>query len=130
MATVVMHKETGKHYILIGVSYSYFKDSRPGILGGNLFPYEEEGEFDVVAVCGDKGKIEWIQTKELSVIEVDNEKPNDILKRFICEDRSRCGTDSNSNDNEMCPGCGQSITGRDKECSSCGLTLILDDKEE
>ena len=44
MPAIVVHKVTGKHYVLVGTGYSFFKDSRPSFMGGVLFPHQEEGE--------------------------------------------------------------------------------------
>jgi len=42
MATIVVHKLTGQHYVLVGTGYSFFKDSRPSFLGGVLFPHRKK----------------------------------------------------------------------------------------
>lgn len=82
MAIIVQHFETNKKFILLGTSYSHYKDSRPSFLGGNLFPHEEEGEYQLAAVCDEKGEIEWFSTSELTVIEVDGMAPNDVLRKL------------------------------------------------
>jgi hypothetical protein len=80
MATIVRHIKTGKAFILISASYSYFKDSRPGVFGGNLFPHVEEGEVDVVAISDVNGKIAWVLSDDVEVIEIDSKSLETILK--------------------------------------------------
>jgi len=79
MATIVLHKETGKKYVLIGTGLGAFKATRPSFFGGNLFPNEEEGEIPVTALSDENGKITWIYTSELEVLEVDGKK----IKEFF-----------------------------------------------
>ncbi|MBS4031246.1 MAG: hypothetical protein KGZ63_07500 [Clostridiales bacterium] len=78
MATIVLHKETGKQFVLIGTGYGAFKASRPSFFGGNLFPHDEEGQMPLAAVCDKAGTIYWIYTEELKVIEIDGERIEDI----------------------------------------------------
>jgi hypothetical protein len=80
MAIIVLHKDSGKHYVLIGTGYSFFKDSRPSFLGGSLFPHEEEGELKCAAISDENGTISWAQTDELEVIEIDGVRIREILK--------------------------------------------------
>lgn len=130
MATVIIHNHTGKHYILVGVSYSYYKDSRPSFFGGDLFLHEEEGKFELAAVCDEKGTIGWLPMDELTVVEIDSSVPNEILKKYVKEKEEESNIDMNKMDHETCPGCGQTVKPIDKVCPSCGLTLILEDTKE
>lgn len=82
MATIVVHKDTGKYYALVGTGYSFFKDSRPSFLGGALFPHEEEGELMCAAISDEQGEISWVQTNELEVIEIDGVRIGEILKPY------------------------------------------------
>ncbi|MDA8227987.1 MAG: hypothetical protein M0T74_09895 [Desulfitobacterium hafniense] len=50
MAIIVRHKENGKVFALIGTGYGAYKATRPSLLGGSLFPHEEEGENPVAVV--------------------------------------------------------------------------------
>jgi len=126
MATIVKHNKTGKHYILLGTSYSFYKDSRPSFLGGTLFPHEEEGEFEVAAVCNEKGIIGWFRTEELTVVEIDGTCPKEVLKKYANENENESG----NNAGEICPACGETVRYWDRECPECGLTLIPDDTED
>ncbi len=79
MATIVLHKETGKRYVLIGTGLGAFKSTRPSFFGGNLFPNEEEGEIPVAAVSDENGEIIWIYTNELEVLEIDGKTIKELL---------------------------------------------------
>lgn len=124
MATVVRHKESRQVYVLIGTSYSFFKDSRPSFLGGALFPYEEEGVFNLAAVANKEGEIKWFATEELKVIEVDGRSMEEILSSYETE-----GTDRPIDESEAdyCLGCDTKISVNDRECPSCGLVFIIEE---
>ena len=79
MSTLVKNNNTGKHYYLIGTSYSFYKDTVPSFWGGNLFPNEDEGEFKIAAVCNEDGDIEWFCADDLKVIEVDGVKVSELI---------------------------------------------------
>ncbi len=121
---IVKHVSTGKHFILLGASYSYFKDSRPSFLGGDLFPHEEQGEFHMTAVSDGKGDIYWFSSNELVVVKVDGCSPKTILEEFQGEER----IDGNEMEEieERCPACGEKVRSTDKECPGCGLVLIIE----
>ncbi len=120
-AIVVVHKNTDKHYILVGTGYSFFKDSRPSFLGGTLFPHEEEGELMCAAVCDEHGVISWIQTDELEVLEVDGIRVGEILRPYLDSSVSSNGGTDLAGD--TCPACGAGVSEQEKECPSCGLLL-------
>lgn len=86
MAITVKHRHTGKYYIFLGASYSYFKDSRPSFLGGNLLPHEEEGTFMMASVTDKNGTIHFFPSKELKIIEIDGIKPDEVLSRLEDEE--------------------------------------------
>lgn len=130
MPVIVQHLKTKKVFVLLGASYSYFKDSRPSFLGGVLFPHEEEGEFTLAAVSDAKGEIGWFPTRELKVVEVDGKSPGDILAN--CQD-APVEEDENKdlgNGYEECPGCGEKIRFGDRVCPHCELTLIDEEAEK
>lgn len=126
MAVIVRHEESKQVYVLVGTSYSYYKDSRPSFLGGNLFPDEEEGLFDQVAVTDETGRIQWFPTNQIKVIKVDDKEIKDILAEFkaqhsdLMENAEAAGYDT-------CPGCGCKVKEDERYCPSCGLTLILEE---
>lgn len=126
MAVIVRHEESKQVYVLVGTSYSYYKDSRPSFFGGDLFPHEEEGLFDQVAVADAAGRIRWLPTSQVKVIEVDGKKVEDILESYrlsdpIQEEKEEAAV------LETCPGCGTKVGIDEKYCPSCGLTLILEE---
>jgi hypothetical protein len=122
MAITVRSIKSSNIYILLGTSFSYFKDSRPGIFGGNLIPHEEEGEFKMAAVCDSQGNIEWLPTDELKVIEVDGIKISSQFEKI---------TEEYNKDKRLdyCPACGSIMYEDAKICKSCGITLIIDDED-
>ena len=78
MATIVFHQQTGKRFLLVGTGYGAFKSSRPSFFGGSLFPHEEEGQIPLAAICGSDGRIEWVYTNELVVVEIDGRRVQEI----------------------------------------------------
>lgn len=126
MSIIVRNIETNKLFILIGTSYSYFKDSRESLFGGALFPHEEEGTFDLIAVTNENGNIEWIERNKIQVVEIDGSRPRDILSRHISHTIDTDYTD----EIEKCPGCGSQVEVDEKVCHSCGLTLILEEDND
>lgn len=122
MATIVLHKESGKKYILLGTSYSVYKDSQPSFMGGALFPHEEEGLFRMAALCDRSGEVQWISTDDIRVVEVDGRNLDELLETDIYTAKSSSRTYEERYD--ICPGCGTTVAINDRECPSCGLKLI------
>lgn len=79
MATIVEHVTTGKKFVLMGTGFGAFRAIRPSLFFGNLAPAEEEGMYSMAAVCDNKGKILWIDSDELIVIEIDGFEPEQAL---------------------------------------------------
>jgi hypothetical protein len=125
MAVIVRHEESKQVYVLVGTSYSYYKDSRPSFFGGDLFPHEEEGLFDQVAVADASGKIRWLPTGQVRVIEIDGKKVEDILDGYRSSNSQAEKEEEPGYD--TCPGCGAKVGTEEKYCPSCGLTLILEE---
>lgn len=122
MATIIIHKESGKHYALIGTGYSYYKDSLPSFFGGVLRPNEEEGESMSAAISDEHGVISWVQTSEIKVVEINGVKIGEILKPFSGNDLSDIQCDDP--EKEKCPACDRIVSVFDKECPTCGLRLF------
>jgi len=118
MAILVRNKSNNTLYFLVGTGFSFYKDSRPGAFGGNLFPHEEEGEFRMAAVCNEAGDIEWFPTDELKVIEIDGVKLSDLYTKEELQSLTEETRD-------YCPACGAVVSNDAKTCGSCGLTLIV-----
>lgn len=122
MATIVVLKVTGKHYVLVGTGYSFFKDSRPSFLGGVLFPHQEEGESKCAAISDEYGVIRWVQTNEIEVIKIDGVRIGEILEPYL---NSYLSSNRKSDPlGDCCPACGIGVSAQDKECPSCGLQLM------
>ena len=81
MATIVRYSKNDELYILLGTGHGMFQSTRPGFLGGNLFPNTDEGRESKVAVCDDEGRIFWGLSDELTVVSVDDEAPSSRLER-------------------------------------------------
>lgn len=145
MATIVLHKPTGNHYVLLGTGYGAYQSHRPSVLGGDLFPHEHSGEIPVAAVSDEFGEIHWFLTMELQVAEIDGLPLSRIFaglrqRRLLDQNRESAvnfaeeaagspGNTDPSSDNAMipdeyCPACGMKVEGWQRECPSCGLTLI------
>ncbi len=125
MAIIVKHLRTETLYVFLGASYSFFKDSRPSFFGGVLFPHEEEGEFQLAAVCDDTGQICWISVTDLEVVSVDGANPADILNTYKSTEIPKPdGNNREFSGYDTCPACEAAVGSTDKECPSCGLTLI------
>jgi predicted RNA-binding Zn-ribbon protein involved in translation (DUF1610 family) len=121
MAITVRNIRNNKFYILLSASFSFFKDSRPGIFGGNLLPQIEEGEFKIAAVCNKNGEIEWFPSADLKVLEIDGVSVASCLDGVP----EKYGENRTLN---SCPACGHTIYEDDRLCSSCGITLIVDEE--
>lgn len=79
MAIVVELKDTKDKYILLGTGFGAFKATRPSLIFGNFAPVDENGEMEMVAICNNTGNIGWVQSSEVTVIEVDGKSILDIL---------------------------------------------------
>lgn len=78
MATIVEHQKSGNRYILVGTGFGIYKSTRSGS-GLSLTAVEEENHFHLVAVCDRKGEIKWFYSDDLIVLEIDGERPADLL---------------------------------------------------
>ena len=57
MAIIVELIENRKKMFLVGTGLGMYKATRPNFLGGTLFPNEEEGISQSVALCDEAGTI-------------------------------------------------------------------------
>lgn len=80
MAIIVEYKKDNKKYIYLGASYSFYKEVTPGFLGGNLFPNEEEGEFNCILASDEKGELIWLPATEVKVVSIDGKRVDEILE--------------------------------------------------
>jgi hypothetical protein len=81
MATIVRDIESGKVYVLIGTSYTYYKDSGPSFLSGDLFARNER-VFCLAALSDERGMMRWLPTEQLKVVEVNGVKVDDVLAGY------------------------------------------------
>lgn len=81
MATIVKHLPSNKHYVLIGAGFGAYKSSRPTVFIANHVPKLDEGEITMAAVCDEIGKIKWVNSEEIEIIEVDGVSPNKLLNK-------------------------------------------------
>ena len=65
MATIVKHIQSGHRYILLGTGYGAFQSDH------YRFFSEREGQIEAAAVCDNQGTIEWFNTYDLQVLEID-----------------------------------------------------------
>ena len=79
MATIVRVKSTSETGILVGTGLGAFRSSRPSWIGGSLFPTEEEGEIQLVALANARGEIGWFVTEDTEVVSVDGQTPAELL---------------------------------------------------
>lgn len=76
MATVVMHVETEKNYVLLGFGYGYWATDKPGVLG---FSDRNEGAESVAYLSNADGNILKVHPKELVVVSVDGQEVSAVL---------------------------------------------------
>lgn len=181
MATIILHKPSGVHYVLLGTGYGAYQSHRPSVFGGDLFPHEHSGKIPVAAVCDEHGEIHWFLTEELQVAQIDGLPLSRIFAGFRqrgladrsredgWEGRRKDGQEDSREDSrkgsyedmdravifedglvheraenseaagavdddlaladDYCPACGMKVTRRQRECPSCGLTLIQEGAE-
>ena len=79
MAVIIRHKSSHTELVLLGPGYGAYMALRPGKWLGDSAPYEESGELFKVAACGRNGHIQWLDAKDVTVVEVDGMPPSDIL---------------------------------------------------
>jgi hypothetical protein len=65
-------KTTQRRFFLLGTGLGIYKSSRPGAIGGNLLPVEDEGRVESVVVCDENGEIYYMDKSSLRVIEIDD----------------------------------------------------------
>ncbi len=82
----------------------------------------------LAAVCDAAGAIRHLPTEELTVLEVDG-RPLDRYRRILESPERESENplhDAHEGSVEACPGCDTPVRSDERECPSCGLTLILE----
>ncbi|MDD4761015.1 MAG: hypothetical protein PHU66_09440 [Bacteroidaceae bacterium] len=82
MAIIVKHKKNNEVYVLVGASYSHFKDSRPGFLGGSLVPHKEEGVSQMAAIANENGEIFCCPINDIKVLMINGENIKNLIVDF------------------------------------------------
>lgn len=118
MATIVQNTDNGSKYFLIGTGLGLYKATMPSFFGGNLFPKEEEGVVKSVVVCDSTGRIFFLESNKLKVIEIDGVPINEMGKKLM-----KTTEQSREYSYNLCPGCKEQITNNDQYCPTCGLKL-------
>ncbi|MFS1512417.1 hypothetical protein VQL36_08285 [Chengkuizengella sp. SCS-71B] len=109
-----------------GTGYGAYKATRPGFIGGDLFPNEEQDEIPVASVCDEFGTIQWLYTNELQVVEVDGKRIEDF-KEKLSVSNDRVQEKHKSEEVQICPACDFKVDYNRVECPSCGLTLVIEE---
>lgn len=113
MAIIVEAKTTRKRFFLLGAGFGMYKSTRPSFFGGTLFPNEEEGVSQTIAVCDDKGSIFFYKKEEIRILEIDGVPVKDF-KKVLNTHGEETGVD-------YCPACGGRIYAGDLKCPHCGI---------
>lgn len=79
MATIVKQLTTDKNFILVGTGFAAYKTSKPSTFIANRIPKSDEGKIRMIAVCDKQGKVKWMHTDEIKIINIDGNLPLNIL---------------------------------------------------
>ncbi len=80
MSIIVKHRRTGNQYIFLGIEGQGEKNNSPGRFLSDLFTQaESELATTLVLVCDVAGRIFVADIDDLTVIEIDGQKPEEIL---------------------------------------------------
>ncbi len=82
MATIVRHKESGKHFVFLGTGFGAFKSARPGAFLGRMLPTEDEGVMTMVALGFPDGRILWSDSTQIEVVSVDGQPIKELLRPY------------------------------------------------
>lgn len=80
MATIVLHKDSGRRFALLGTSHSAHWDVPRNKLGLLIGPHTPQQTDSVVSVCGENGKILHFAADELLVISIDGRRVAELFK--------------------------------------------------
>ncbi|PUA37439.1 hypothetical protein C8Z91_19000 [Paenibacillus elgii] len=129
MATIVCHKPSGRKYLFLGTGFGAHKAQRAGLLGDDWFLREKSGEIMVAAVCDRNGIIRWFPSDELQVLEVDGKPVSNLFEGLADPDTPLSQDDvccAQAGAMEQCPACLTRVAAEERECPSCGLTLMME----
>ena len=83
MTTIVKHRKTGNEYILLGINQGGGKINLPSRFLNDLFTPEESANSTSVTVCDARGNIFIAYIDDLIVVEIDGQKPGEILPEIV-----------------------------------------------
>ncbi len=83
MAIILQHLTTGNEYIFLGVSGGEGKNLLPKKMLGDFFSSDEGDRSRSLTVCDYQGRILWFPVSEMVVIEVDGQKPDELLPEIV-----------------------------------------------
>lgn len=83
MTTIVKHRKTGNEYILLGINQGGGKINLPSRFLNDLFTPEESANSTSVTVCDARGNIFIAYIDDLIVVEIDGQKPAEILPEIV-----------------------------------------------
>ncbi len=70
MATIVKHNITNVKYILIGAGFGAYQSKGHSGVETGLITDAEEGTMELLCVCDSKGKIQWMDSENMTVFSV------------------------------------------------------------
>ena len=80
MSIIVKHRRTGNKYIFLGIEGQGEKNNSPGRFLSDLFTQDDsELSTTLVLVCDAAGRIFVADIDDLTVVEIDGQKPEEIL---------------------------------------------------
>lgn len=83
MAIILQHLSDGNEYVFLGIGMEGMKTSISSRMLGELFAKDVPEKSTLIAACDSSGKIVWLNLNDVVVVEVDGEKPSDLLPETI-----------------------------------------------
>lgn len=80
MAIIVKKRDNDKKYILIGTGFGAYKSPKTPVFIGNRIPVQDIKKAAMIAACNEFGEIVWLPSEDLEVVEVDGNKPEELLR--------------------------------------------------
>ncbi|PSF38136.1 hypothetical protein C7H19_06605 [Aphanothece hegewaldii CCALA 016] len=109
MAIILQHLSDGNEYIFLGIGVEGQKNSISSRMLGEFFAKDVPEKSTLIAACDSFGKIVWLNINDVIVVEVDGEKPAEILPETIIttpsipipDDEEKTNTEEKSNLDEF-----------------------------
>jgi len=71
MATIVKMIKGRRRYILLGSGFGAYQSKKPHIFFGNWAAETSEGQYAMVCICDERGRIGWIESSKVAVESID-----------------------------------------------------------